>query len=163
MEIIELENGQKMQKQIINETVILTPYSVPHLPTLDETKNQKIIEITQAYNSEIYGTFKSNAFDGNTEETYSCSSTDQVRINGEVTMAMAVKAGFSQEPISWKNVNQDKCVDWTADSMIKLGTDLHKFITSKTDYLEALTAYINILTTADDVNKVTWGMTIPTV
>lgn len=134
---------------------------VINVGTLESAKNAKINEMTQAYENEIYGTFKSVAFDGKTEETYSCSSTDQVRINGEVTMAMAVKAGFSTESISWKNINQTQCVTWTADSMIKLGIDLHSFVTSKTDYLEALTVYINSLTTTDDVNKVTWGMTIP--
>lgn len=129
--------------------------------TLDGAKNAKINEMTQAYENAIYGTFTSTAFDGTTQETYSCSQTDQVRINGEVTMAMAVKAGFSTETISWKNVNQDKCVTWTPDAMIKLGTDLHKFVTEKTDYLETLTAYVNSLTSVDDVNKVTFGMTIP--
>ena len=133
----------------------------PPTPTLEEAKQNKIAELTQEYEKVIYNTFNSNAFDGTTQETYSCSQTDQTRINGGVTMAMAVKAGFSQEPISWKNVNQDKCVVWTADSMIKLGTDLHKFVTKKTDYLEALTSYVNSLTSIDDVNKITWGMAIP--
>lgn len=128
---------------------------------LTTVKQNKINEMTQAYENEIYGTFQSSAFDGKTQETYSCSQTDQVRINGEVTMAMAVKAGFSTETISWKNLNQDKCVIWKADAMIKLGTDLHKFITVQTDYLVALKVYINSLTNIDDVNKVTWGMTIP--
>lgn len=128
---------------------------------LTAVKQNKTNEMTQAYQNEIYGTFQSNAFDGATQETYSCSQTDQVRINGEVTMAMAVKAGLSTEIISWKNVNQTQCVTWTADAMIKLGVDVHSFVTSKTDYLEALTVYINSLTTIDDVNKVTWGMTIP--
>lgn len=131
-------------------------------PSIDNIKKNKLMEVEQSYEKEIYNTFTSTAFDGKTEETYSCSQTDQVRINGEVTMAMAVKAGFSTESISWKNVNQVQCVAWTADSMIKLGTDLHAFVTAKTDYLEALTVYINSLTTIDDVNKVTWGMTIPT-
>lgn len=129
---------------------------------LASVQQNKISEMTQAYENEIYGTFTSTAFDGSTQETYSCSQTDQVRINGEVTMAMAVKAGFSTETTSWKNVNQTQCVTWTADSMIKLGVDLHKFVTAQTDYLEAITVYINSLTSIDDVNKVTWGMTIPT-
>lgn len=129
--------------------------------TLTGAQQAKISEMTQAYENEIYGTFVSTAFDGTTQETYSCSQTDQVRINGEVTMAMAVKAGFSTEAISWKNVNQTQCVSWTADAMIKLGVDLHAFATFKTDYLEQLTAYINSLTTIEAVNAVTWGMTIP--
>jgi|GEM_PF-3269455 len=128
---------------------------------LVSVKQNKINEITQAYQNEIFGTFTSVAFDGITEETYSCNQTDQVRINGEVTMAMAVKAGFSTESISWKNVNQGQYVTWTPDAMIKLGTDLHKFVTVQTEYLEALTVYINSLTDIDDVNKVTWGMAIP--
>lgn len=128
---------------------------------LATVKQNKINEMTQAYQNEIYGTFQSSAFDGVNQEIYSCSQTDQVRINGEVTMAMAVKAGFSLETIFWKNVNQDKCVTWTADAMIKLGTDLHKFVTIQTDCLEALTVYINSLTNIDDINKVTWGMNIP--
>lgn len=77
-------------------------------------------------------------------------------------MVLAVKANVSQETLSWKNVNQQQCVAWTADQMIKLGTDLHKFVTEKTDYLEALIVYINSITNIDDVNKVTWGMTIST-
>lgn len=154
MELQETDyNSQRAQ--------LLAGISATTIGTLDGSKNAKISETTQAYEKEIYGTFKSTAFDGSTQEAYSCSQTDQVRINGEVTMAMAVKAGFSTETISWKNVNQDKCVTWTADAMIKLGTDLHKFVTERTDYLEELTAYINGLMNIDDVNKVTWGMTIP--
>lgn len=132
------------------------------IPNINNTKKNKLSEVEQAYKKEAYGTFTSTAFDGKTEETYSCSQTDQVRINGEVTMAMAIKAGFSTEDISWKNVNQPQCVAWTADSMITLGADLHKFETVKADYLEALIVYINSLTTIDDVNKVTYGMAIPT-
>jgi hypothetical protein len=45
--------------------------------------------------------------------------------------------------------------------MIKLGTDLHKFVTAQTDYLESLMIYINSLPTVEAVNAVTWGMTIP--
>lgn len=134
---------------------------ITNVGTLDGTKNAKISEMTQAYENEIYGTFQSSAFDGKAQETYACSQTDQVRINGEVTMAIAVKAGLSTETISWKNANQTQCVTWTADAMIKLGEDLHSFVTSKTDYLEQLTVYINSLSTMDNINKVTWGMTIP--
>jgi hypothetical protein len=130
--------------------------------TLLEIQSIKISQMQDSYNQTIYNTFPSTAFDGKTEETYSCSATDQVRINGEVTVALTVKAGYSSEQLSWKNVNQDNCVTWTADQIIKLGGDLHKFVTDKTDYLESLIVYINKLTNIDDVNKVTWGMTIPT-
>lgn len=131
----------------------ITP--IPPMPTLQDTKNSKILEMTQAYETDIYGIFTSTAFDGKTEETYSCSATDQVRINGEVTTALAVLAGYSTEKISWKNVNQFECVEWHPKNMVTLGTDLHAFVTDRTNYIEALTAYINSLTTIDDVNKVT--------
>ncbi len=137
----------------------ITP--TPPTPTLKDTQTLKINEMNIAYQNAIYNTFQSKAFDGQTMETYSCSATDQARINGEVTTALTVKAGYSVEVLSWKNANQDKCVTWTPDQMIKLGADLHNFVAEKTDYLEALTVYINSLTTVDDVNKVTWGMTIP--
>lgn len=156
--VIEYEGN--LTKQLFYNPTTNTLFSED--TDLTTIKTDKISEMTQVYENEIYGNFQSSAFDGKTQETYSCSQTDQVRINGEVTMAMAVKAGFSTEIISWKNVNQTQCVTWTADAMIKLGVDLHSFVTSKTDYLEALTVYINSLTTTDDVNKVTWGMTIPT-
>lgn len=148
-----------LTKQLFYNPTTNTLFSEDNdLPT---AKENKISEMTKAYENEIYGTFTSTAFDGTTQETYSCSQTDQIMINGEVTMSMAVKAGFSTETISWKNVNQDKCVTWTADAMIKLGVDLHKFVTDKTDYMEALTSYINNLTSIDDVNAVTWEMAIP--
>lgn len=167
-----IPSGQQVSGMFINpQTKVITyKYSpvvssdapVKNPSNLEDYKKNKLYEVEQAYEKEAYGAFTSTAFDGKTEETYSCSQTDQVRINGEVTMSMAVKAGFSTEPISWKNVNQPQCVPWAADSMIALGVDLHKFETEKSDYLEALTVYINSLTTIDDVNKVTYGMTIPT-
>ncbi len=135
---------------------------VPTPPTLADVKNSKIQEMANTYNTTIINTFQSSAFDNETIETYSCSLADQQRINGEVTMAIANLQGFSSEPISWKNANQTQCVTWQPKNMITLGTDLHKFITQQSDYLEVLTVYINSLTNIDDVNKVTWGMTIPT-
>lgn len=129
--------------------------------SLQQVQSSKIAQMQDFYNQTIYNTFPSTAWDGTTVETYACDVVSQSRINGEVTVAIAVKQGYSTETLSWKNVNQPQCVTWTADQMIKLGTDLHKFVTSQTDYLEALTVYINSLTTIDAVNAVTWGMTIP--
>jgi hypothetical protein len=152
----------ELQEADYNTLKLQFPLGVTSTGTLPGAQNAKIAEITQEYENQIYGTFASTAFDGATEETYACDATSQMRINGEVTMAMAVKAGFSAEILSWKNANQAQCVTWTAEQMIKLGTDLHSFVTSKTDYLEQLTVYINSLTDINAVNAVTWGMTIPT-
>lgn len=129
---------------------------------LTKAQNAKIVDMTNAYNQVIYSTFQSNAFDGTTMETYACDQVSQSRINGEATTAMAVLQGYTNEPVSWKNINQSQCVPWQPRNMINLGMDLHKFITAQTNYLEALIVYINSLTDVDKVNEVTWGMTIPT-
>ena len=163
----QLSNFQKypfhidITKNPIDETAIVWDTNNPYGASLAEVQVSKIAQINDLYNQVTTGTFTSTAFDGTTMETYSCTPTDQARINGEVTMALTVKAGYSTEPISWRNVNQIACVEWTPDAMIKLGADLHKFVTTQTDYLEALTIYINSLTTIDEINEVTYGMTIP--
>lgn len=145
----------------INITRTIEEHQQEQENNIDTIKTNKINEMNISYQNDIYSTFQSNAFDGKTEETYSCGMVDQSRINGEVTTALTVKAGYSTETLSWKNINQDKCVTWTPDQIIKLGTDLHKFVTDKTDYLEAITVYINKQTIIDTVNAVTWGMEIP--
>jgi len=149
-------------KTTIDETTIVWDTANPIGATLAEVQASKIAQMNDFYNQAIYNTFASMAFDNATEETYACDATSQMRINGEVTMAMAVKAGFSTEALSWKNTSQPECVTWTADQILKLGIDLHSFVTTQTDNLEALTVYINSLTTVATVNAVTWSMTIPT-
>lgn len=131
--------------------------------TLEHVRADKLTEIQQAYASAIYNTFTSTAFDGTTIETYACDLISQSRINGEVTTAIAVKSGYSTEPVSWKNVDQAQCVQWQPQNMINLGSDLHKFLTDQSDYLEILIVYISdIKRTMDELNAVAWGMIIPT-
>ncbi|WPC40611.1 hypothetical protein [Clostridium sp. JS66] len=131
--------------------------------TLENIRATKIQEIQKKCIELSTGTFKSKAYDGETEEEYSCSEKDQMRINGEFSIALAVKAGFSTRPVSWyKNKDAVECIEWNADNMIKLGEDLHKFETDLTDRVEALAAYVMSLTTVEEVQKVAWDTVIPT-
>lgn len=149
-------------KNPIDAGAIIFTFTTPE-ESLEEVKKSKCEELKQDYEKASYETFTSNAFDGTTVETYSCSATDQVRINGEVTAAMAVLQGYSTEKISWKNINQAACVEWQPKSMVNLGIALHKFVTENTDKLESLISYVNKLSTIEDVQKVTWDTVIPSV
>lgn len=135
--------------------------SVPVM-TLENIRAMKIQEIQQKCIELSTGTFKSKAYDEETEEEYSCSEKDQMRINGEFSIALAVKAGFSTRPVSWyKNKDTIECTEWKADNMIKLGEDLHKFETEVSKKAEALVKYIMTLSSIEDIQKVTWDTVIP--
>lgn len=129
--------------------------------TLEDIKNLKKQEMINAYQTVAFGTFVSTAYDGVTPETYDISANNQVRINGEVTIAIANLQNFTTEEVSWMNVSQPQCVPWNPQSMINLGADLHKFETEKQEYLDRMLLYIDSLTTIEDVNNVIWSMEFP--
>lgn len=139
----------------------IVPDPSPYVPTLEETKNLKILELNAVCESKIIGGFMSSAFDGTTQVLYDSKITDQSRVNGLVSIAQLRLLGFTTEIIKWKNANESECTEWTPNQMLALGLDMKRHIENATEKYDSLKVYINSRTNIDDVQQVTWDFIVP--
>jgi len=71
-----------------------------------------------------------------------------------------VLLNLATEPITYKNFNKPICVIWSPQQILALGLDLKRHVEALTDKNEKLMVYIKGLINIDDINKVTFDMTI---
>jgi hypothetical protein len=132
----------------------------PYIPTLEEVQAGKIRELSFICSREITKEFISTAFDGVTPVLYDCELTDQSRVNGLVSIAQLRLSGLTDEPLKWKNAEQEACVEWTPEQILALGLDMKRHIEGNIERYDNLKIYVKSLSSIDEVKAVTWDMEI---
>lgn len=133
----------------------------PDLP-IEDIKASKLKEIELNCYQIISSGFDSNCL-GDIKH-FDSTQNDIGFIQGLASKAAIIKSGatLQDSTLDWKASDEPVCHEFTADQMIALGVDLSTFMTTNIKKKEQLQAYIQTLTTAQDVEGVTWQTQIPT-
>lgn len=154
-------NGD-ISKILYYNPVTNTCFTEDTVISLDDARQLKIQELEDYCTKVKDGGFKSSCL--GTEKTFDSSPE-----NRNLIIGLAMKAGLvangtklTDNNIDWKAKDEDVCYPWQPSQMITLGVDMSTFLTDTIKHKEQLQAYVNTLTTIEEVQKVTWDTVIPT-
>lgn len=134
------------------------PEPEPYVPTLEETKEQKIAEMNMMQQSIIQAGVHVTLTDG-TEEQFTLSDQDQTSL-----MALQSQVAAGADNIPWHTSDQAQhCKYYSNADMALIVTAAMQYVTYHVTYFRDLRIYIRSLDDADTVNTVYYGMEIPTV
>lgn len=172
--IIQLDYGQLTDKFLsctgysvditknpIDASAIVFSFVTPEA-SLEQVKQAKCDELENDCTKVKDGGFKSSCL-GN-EKTFDSSPENRTLIMGLAMKASLIANGVTlpDSTLDWKAADEPICYAWTPQQMIILGVDLSTFMTNTIKHKEQLQQYVNTLTTAEEVQKVTWDTQIPT-
>lgn len=128
-----------------------------YIPSLDEQKNLKIVELTNNCKDAITGGYTSNAL--GSAFTYPSQPTDQANMVASVTDSLLPNLASNWTTKFW-------CADsngtWafrahTAGEIQQAGQDGKAFVQAQQEKLESLTQQVNAATTKKAVAAITWS------
>lgn len=141
-----------------NGSVYVEPEPIPDLepyePTLDEMKQQKINEVSAACKETIYSGVDVELPTGSTEH-FSLKEEDQINLFGKQAQ---ITAGVTQ-----LEYHQDghPCRYYTVEEMTAIITAAMQFVSYHTTYCNSLYTWINSVEDKEDLQKITYGASIP--
>ena len=131
-----------------------TPEPEPYEPTLEELKEQKISEVGGVCKETIYAGVDVELPTGSTEH-FSLKEEDQINLFGKQAQ---ISAGVTQ-----LEYHQDghPCRYYTVEEMTAIITAAMQFVSYHTTYCNSLYTWINSVTDKDDLQGITYGVSIP--
>jgi len=174
--VIQLDYGQLVEKFMsctsyyvditknpIDASAIVFSFTTPEA-TLDQVKQAKYTELSQACQNAITGGFTSTAYQ-NIAKTYDSTLEDQANITGNALSAVSKISGVAacaNDKFYYRAHGED-FTEWTAEECLQLARDFKTFKEQQLIKNKELQAYVTNLTTVEDVQKVTWNTAIPNV
>lgn len=130
------------------------PEPEPYEPTLDELKQQKTNEVSSICKETIYAGVDVELPTGSTEH-FSLKEEDQINLFGKQAQ---ITAGVTQ-----LEYHQDghPCRYYTVDEMTAIITAAMQFVSYHTTYCNSLYTWINSVEDKEDLQKITYGASIP--
>lgn len=130
------------------------PEPEPYEPTLDELKQQKTNEVSSICKETIYAGVDVELPTGTTEH-FSLKEEDQINLFGKQAQ---ITAGVTQ-----LEYHQDghPCRYYTVDEMTAIITAAMQFVSYHTTYCNSLYTWINAATNKEDLQEITYGVSIP--
>lgn len=130
------------------------PEPEPIEPTLDELKQQKINEVSNTCKETIYTGVDVELPTGTTEH-FSLKEEDQINLFGKQAQ---ITAGVTQ-----LEYHQDghPCRYYTVDEMTAIITAAMQFVSYHTTYCNSMYTWINAVTDKEDLEHITYGVSIP--
>ena len=131
-----------------------TPEPEPYEPTLEELKEQKISEVGGVCKETIYAGVDVELPTGSTEH-FSLKEEDQINLFGKQAQ---ITAGVMQ-----LEYHQDghPCRYYTVEEMTAIITAAMQFVSYHTTYCNSLYTWINSVTDKEDLQGITYGVSIP--
>lgn len=147
-------------KNPINASAIVFSFTTPEA-NLEQIKQAKINELENDCTKVKDGGFKSSCLGD--EKTFDSSPENRTLVMGLAMKASLIASGqtLPDSTLDWKAKDEPVCYAWTPQQMITLGVDLSTFMTNTIKHKEQLQQYVNTLTTAEEVQKITWDTAIP--
>lgn len=166
------ENAQSIidtQKQQIIDNMIIAKFSIQNTveqqkpQTLEEYKEAKIKELSQSCQTTIIGGFSSTAYQS-IDKIYDSTLEDQANITGNALSAVSKVANVPgcENDKFYYHARGEEFVEWQATECLQLARDFKLFKEQQLIKNKQLQAYINTLTTVEEVQSVTWDTVIPT-
>lgn len=130
------------------------PEPEPYEPTLDELKQQKTNEVSSICKETIYAGVDVELPTGSTEH-FSLKEEDQINLFGKQAQ---ITAGVTQ-----LEYHQDghPCRYYTVDEMTAIITAAMQFVSYHTTYCNSLYTWINAVEEKEELEKITYGASIP--
>lgn len=150
-----IENGFQLSD---DGSVYVEPEPVPdpepYEPTLDELKQEKINEVSSVCKETIYSGVDVELPTGSTEH-FSLKEEDQINLFGKQAQ---ITAGITQ-----LEYHQDghPCRYYTVEEMTAIITAAMQFVSYHTTYCNSLYTWINSVEDKEDLQKITYGASIP--
>lgn len=151
----EIESGFQLSN---DGSVYVEPEPVPepepYEPTLEELKEQKISEVGSVCKETIYAGVDVELPTGSTEH-FSLKEEDQINLFGKQAQ---ITAGVTQ-----LEYHQDghPCRYYTVEEMTAIITAAMQFVSYHTTYCNSLYTWINSVTDKEDLQGITYGVSIP--
>ena len=135
-------------------SVYVEPEPEPYEPTLEELKEQKISEVSDACKDTIHAGVDVELPTGSTEH-FSLKEEDQINLFGKQAQ---ISAGITQ-----LEYHQDghPCRYYTVEEMTAIITAAMQFVSYHTTYCNSLYTWINSVTDKEDLQDITYGSSIP--
>ena len=132
------------------------PEPEPYVPTLEEIQEAKVNEMNAAQQAVIAEGVDVVLTDGSTEH-FTLTERDQTSLVG---LQGQVAAG--EQNIPWHTSDEEEhCKFYSNADMAKITATAMEYVTWHVTYFRDLRIYIRALTEIEEVEKVTYGMTIP--
>lgn len=132
------------------------PEPEPYVPTLEEIQEAKVNEMNAAQQAVIAEGVDVVLTDGSTEH-FTLTERDQTSLVG---LQGQVAAG--EQNIPWHTSDEEEhCKFYSNADMAKITAMAMEYVTWHVTYFRDLRIYIRALTEIEEVEKVTYGMTIP--
>ena len=132
------------------------PKPEPYVPTLEEIQEAKVNEMNAAQQAVIAEGVDVVLTDGSTEH-FTLTERDQTSLVG---LQGQVEAG--EQNIPWHTSDEEEhCKFYSNADMAKITATAMEYVTWHVTYFRDLRIYIRALTEIEEVEKVTYGMTIP--
>ena len=150
-----IENGFQLSN---DGSVYVEPEPVPepepYEPTLEELKEQKISEVGSVCKETIYAGVDVELPTGSTEH-FSLKEEDQINLFGKQAQ---ITAGITQ-----LEYHQDghPCRYYTVEEMTAIITAAMQYVSYHTTYCNSLYTWINSVTDKEDLQGITYGVSIP--
>ena len=130
------------------------PEPEPYEPTLEELKEQEISEVGSVCKETIYAGVDVELPTGSTEH-FSLKEEDQINLFGKQAQ---ITAGVTQ-----LEYHQDghPCRYYTVEEMTAIITAAMQFVSYHTTYCNSLYTWINSVTDKEDLQGITYGVSIP--
>lgn len=130
------------------------PEPEPYEPTLEELKEQKISEVSDACKDTIHAGVDVELPTGSTEH-FSLKEEDQINLFGKQAQ---ISAGITQ-----LEYHQDghPCRYYTVEEMTAIVTAAMQFVSYHTTYCNSLYTWIDAVTDKEDLQEITYGASIP--
>ena len=128
----------------------------PYIPTLEEVQEAKVMEMESVQAETIQSGVDVQLSDGCTKH-FTLTANDQISLMGLQTQ---IAQGVEQIP--WHTSDQEKhCEYYSNADMALIVTNAMAFVTYHVTYLRDLRIYIRSLQTKEEVEAVSYGISIP--
>ena len=128
----------------------------PYIPTLEEVQEAKVMEMESVQAETIQSGVDVQLSDGSTKH-FTLTANDQISLMGLQTQ---IAQGVEQIP--WHTSDQEKhCEYYSNADMALIVTNAMAFVTYHVTYLRDLRIYIRSLQTKEEVEAVSYGISIP--
>lgn len=147
----------------INVTKTIEEYQQEQLSNIENVKQLKYAELSQACQNAIIGGFTSTAYQ-NTSKVYDSNLEDQANITGNALSAVSKVAGVPdcQNDKFYYRAHGEDFTEWTAEECLQLARDFKSFKEQQLIKNKELQAYVAMLAGVKDVQKITWNSVVPT-
>ena len=133
-----------------------TPEPEPYVPSLEEVKESKVVEMNAAQQYVIQMGIDVTLTDGSVEH-FTLKDHDQTSL-----MGLQTKVAQGDEQIPWHTSDEaEHCKFYSNADMALITTAAMEYVTWHVTYFRDLRIYIRSLETKDEVNAIVYGMEIP--